>query len=140
MNDTGSPREIGFTGTRRGMTPSQLGAIQRLLEENPEWMTVHHGGRVGADAQMHTLVLDQGREAVVHPSTSRLAAPIGRATELPKVSPREARRSIVDSSAVLIAAPAWPGSVRKALSSTVQYAKYHGVPVIIVWPNGDTSE
>jgi len=139
MNDTGSPKEIGFTGTRHGMTQSQLDTTRRLFEENPEWVTVHHGGRVGADAQMHEIALDQGREAVVHHSTRRFAANVGEPT-VPPVSPAEARRSIVDSSAVLIATPAWPGSVQKALSSTVRYARSRGVPVILVWPNGSTSE
>lgn len=140
MNDTGSPREIGFAGTRHGMTSQQLAAVRRLLEENPEWVTVHLRGRFAADVQMSGILDDLGRDAVAHPSKRHPEVSIQASTILDPASTWETRRAVVDASAVLLAAPAVAGTGSRALSAMVRYAYRRGVPVTVVWPNGSTTE
>jgi hypothetical protein len=73
--------DIGFTGTRQGMTKAQLRTLwlvfKRVIDgESPDGegdysydrdVMVRHGDCVGADAECHTLALASGFEVTTHP-------------------------------------------------------------------------
>lgn len=58
---------IGFTGTRQGMTPEQLRTLLGILSGVGEILQGHHGDCDGADREFHTLVLALGGGVVIHP-------------------------------------------------------------------------
>lgn len=46
---------LGFTGTRHGMTQAQRKTVSELMHELPVPRYVHHGDCVGADAEFHRI-------------------------------------------------------------------------------------
>jgi hypothetical protein len=68
--------DVGFTGTRDGMTERQKARIEELLLQYRP-LAVHHGDCVGADAEFHEMVRRLLPEAVIHvhpPDNPRLRA------------------------------------------------------------------
>lgn len=66
---------IGFTGTRRELTPEQRHQVWLILlaARGAGARDFHHGDCVGADAAAHKLAVDLGYAITVHPpSGSRL--------------------------------------------------------------------
>src|SRR5262245_38799399 len=62
--------QIGFTGTRHGMTPSQRLAVTAVVHEvaHDSGFVAHHGDCVGADAEFHDLCrVEPLSTIVVHP-------------------------------------------------------------------------
>ena len=61
---------ISFTGTRRGMTHSQIVRVTCLLNMHKP-KVVRHGDCLGADAQFHDLCLAYGKcKIIIHPPTN----------------------------------------------------------------------
>lgn len=109
MSETSKP-QIGFTGTRHGMTVAQRGAVARLLDElAPAAFVGHHGDCVGADAEFHDLCRARpGSVIVIHPGpVSDLEHQAGcLGDELREALPHMRRnKNIVLASTVMIAAP-----------------------------------
>lgn len=138
MSGATSPPRVaryGFTGTRTGMTEAQLAWLATTLERGAP---VHHGGCVGADAQMHHHALAVGSEVTVHPPINpKLRMPDDpRALWLPAKDYLARDRDIVDSTDLLLATPDGPPRPRSGTWYTIDYATRTGKPVIICYPDG----
>lgn len=136
---------IGFTGSRRGLSPSQRAELQRLLRETAP-AELHHGGCVGADAEAHELALALGVPSiVVHRSAvPGFTADIQQNSERSVVTLLDARkplkrnRDIARAVDVLIAAPATAEEIeRSGTWSTVRFARRYlpNVRVIVIPPS-----
>ncbi len=135
---------IGFTGTRRGMTPPQKTALRQLLAKargdatEPLWFL--HGGAVGADAEAHSAAHDLGFLIEVFPSDRQVAELEGQPSIIHQpLHPLDRNRKIVDSCAILLACPAGPEQPRGGTWSTIRYARRRGRHYHIIWPDGSIS-
>lgn len=61
-------RRFGFTGTRNGLSSAQLDVVRELLQSD-EQTEIHHGGCVGADAQIHSIAIQTHAHIFVHPAS-----------------------------------------------------------------------
>jgi hypothetical protein len=138
--------KVGFTGTQRGMTSSQIHTLRSLLNKlAPD--EFHHGCCVGADTQANYEA--QGRVGVVvfHPplDTSKMSD----LREFPGTWLRpkpylDRNRDIVEKTKVLIACPredqeparSRAGGTWYTIRYARRYAKTLGLQVIIIWPGG----
>lgn len=143
-----TPLEIGFTGTRDGMTDAQLRALEYvvgdLVRSEPVFWA-HHGDCVGADAEFHELLMDLTGDhtirIVVHPGPAddiaRQSGCVGdeRREPLPHLTRNQ---NIVDESTVMIAAPLEETEqIRSGTWATIRMARRAGAPLAIVYPSGD---
>lgn len=134
--------KIGFTGTRRGMSGSQMQAVLEWLLDHKAVSYVVHGACEGADRQFHTLVrLVLGDEVFV-----QLYPAVGCHSDIPfdtsswrhvhdKLPPLQRNIRIVNSADVLLACPAQRHEVRRSGTwATIRYARKAARPVIIFEP------
>ncbi|MHA1286395.1 MAG: hypothetical protein ACTSPB_03210 [Candidatus Thorarchaeota archaeon] len=136
---------VGFTGTRKGMTPEQKDTVQMVLSK---WLVdeVHHGDCIGADEDFHRISECMGYKIIIHPpKNSRYRAYCGgpfRPTHvLPEKDYLDRNRDIVDASDVLIATPnSYRERIRSGTWYTIRYAGRRGKRVIIVYPSGCIDE
>lgn len=129
--------KIGFTGTRRGMTEKQSEAFLALVE-SLNAVEFHHGDCVGADDEAARLI-PFGVRIVCHPPLDvSHRAFNGVFHEMREPNTHFARnRNIVDSTDVLIAAPAeMEHQERGGTWYTHDYAIKKLKPVYVVWPDG----
>ena len=74
--------KIGFTGTRRGLTPAQKDALlDTMINMAADIVEVHHGMCVGSDDEFHNMVreLDPGIRIGGHPpDDTKFFAPAGK--------------------------------------------------------------
>lgn len=130
--------EVGFTGTREGMTFEQLAVIVGLLAElGPK--KGHHGDCVGADAQFHQALRHAGVLVRGHPPIKDEYRAFCEFDEQERPKSYYARnRDIVNESDVLIITPKQDTVQPKGGTwYTFGYAKTVGKPFILVWPDGD---
>ena len=118
--------KIGFTGTRRGMTPAQLRSLRQIFQRicdrrapddsgatkiKDVEVEVHQGDCEGSDHECHILALAFGFDVVVHPPTdNKHRACRGRGCKYGKEvrTPRDylsRNHSIVDGTMWLISTP-----------------------------------
>ena len=130
---------VGFTGTRKGMTPRQKAAFFRTLSALAP-SSFHHGDCVGADDEAATYAMVMGGvETHSYPSTGRKnrAFTVGNTVEHPPAPPLERNVTIVKATTCLIACPdSMSERVRSGTWHTVRVARRHGRPILIVWPDG----
>lgn len=140
----GAITDVGFTGTRHGMTNRQHGMVDAILAELYEYnqdITFHHGDCLGADAEAHALAEKHGYKFKIHPpSDNRFRAFMTRA-DLNQITwaapaPYPVRnRAIVDESQLLIGTPRERKEVlRSGTWSTIRYARATALGSIIVFP------
>lgn len=130
---------IGFTGTRKGLTPVQQDWLRGSTLFGGEF---HHGACVGADEMMHFYAREAGCDIIVHPPLKPdLRMPYDPyATWLPAKEYLERDRDIVAAAKLLIACPDGPERDKSGTWYTVRYAVKAGVPVSICYPNGETEK
>lgn len=134
--------QVGFTGTRHGMTSIQYPTFDAVLAQEP--LVLHHGDCVGADADAHRTARQRSNvSVVVHPPTdSKLRAFCDYDLLLAPLPYMDRNRAIVDASDVLIACPyeiVEPEFGRSGTWSTIRYAllipnfpsRYH----LAEWPS-----
>lgn len=133
---------IGFSGSRRGLTPGQSSAVWSLIEHRSFFG--HHGDCVGGDAAFDALC----RRApgcygvVLHPSTltDQRAYCVPRYPHDVVRDPRPPLLrddDLVAECSLLIAAPRSPTPVlRSGTWATVRRARAAGRPVALCLPNG----
>ena len=108
---------IGFTGTRRGMSPRQLDDLRTYLRNRMG--TLHHGDAVGADRQAEEIASSYGYVIRAYPAV--------RGHEL------ERNRVIVAACDLLIAAPYEDDEIlRSGTWATVRYARVAHKTVILL--------
>ena len=141
---------VGFTGTRKGMTDEQKVALSQELRLYEGSWEFHHGDCIGADAEAHDIVWDQmhdlGRYLTicVHPPEDnklRAFKSVDGGLDVRTFNPKPyilRNHDIVDMTDVLIAAPASQerSSTRTGTWATVRYARKQGKEVLIIWPDG----
>lgn len=131
---------IGFTGTREGMTDVQRERVAQFLhDEQPE--VVHHGDCVGADSQFHdsVLLLPQPTWIETHPCTlTKLRAYRKADVVHPVKPPKDRNKDIARASHLLLAAPkGTPAEYpRSGTWQTVRMALSFRKPVTVIWPDG----
>lgn len=127
-------RKVGFTGTRKGMTPQQKDTLRTLLLPTDRF---HHGDCVGADAEAHEIAREVGcSPIVVHPSyIDRWRAHCkGDLVHEPK-PPLTRNHIIVYLTDLLIAAPATKHeSLRSGTWATIRYARKGKKGVVVLEP------
>lgn len=138
---------IGFTGTRYGMTYKQKREVLRFLEDRedlPEYK-VHHGDCIGADAQFHDFAKIFGFKIIIHPpqdDSKRAFCGIHDNDPDIEILPAKAyldrNRDIVYQSDFLIAAVEGPEekSTRSGTWYTIRQAAKREVNTLIVYPDG----
>lgn len=137
----------GFTGTRDGMTEPQLAAVILLctvkFENTGEF---HHGACVGADSQLHNLVVENhSARIVIHPPTDTRYANVFEESERVEILPPkpylQRNADIVDATDELIATPKeFEEQIRGGTWWTVRYARKQGKKVWLVLPDGTVDE
>lgn len=138
---------IGFTGTRRGMTGDQYVTVARLVGEWPEVREAHHGMAEGADSQFHLIAVSRGILTHGHPGVLPGGHPLGRGDMECTVTEDEnlmlvRNRKIVRAVDVMIATPGEYANVPRGSGTwmTIRYAKSMRRWLIVVWPDGSVSE
>ena len=124
---------IGFTGTQKGMNPSQTSQVRKLLSQlMPD--TIHHGGCIGADKEFHDMASKLKIEIVLHPPIIKDRQAVHDAdTVWPEKSYLERNKDIVESSDMIIACPAQRYEVRRSGTwSTIRYARSLGIPCTVI--------
>lgn len=135
---------IGFTGTRRGMTISQHRVLARLMltyHKSRDEVIFRHGMCVGADQQAHDLAKVFDFKCYGHPPDQ--GKYVGIFYNLDDISsPKpylERNHNIVDLSTVLIATPKEFDEVtRSGTWATIRYAWSKNIHVVRIDPKGET--
>lgn len=136
---------VGFTGSSDALPLAQYTALESLLAkldyEGPVSVG-HHGDCVGADFAFDRLCSELGIERHAHPGHDKQGNSPHRAYCKAELihPPRwyiDRNHDIVAAADVLIACPDGPEQRRSGTWSTVRHAHVQGVPVILVWPNGE---
>jgi hypothetical protein len=128
---------VGFTGTRRGMTPDQRSAVRLALREfAADGSEFHHGDCVGADEEAAAIARELGYKIVGHPPSNDSKRAFVIADEEWKRKDYITRNhDIVNAVDVMIAAPRETKEVlRSGTWATIRYAQKRKVPMLIVKP------
>lgn len=136
---------LTFTGTQNGMTLEQFIAVaENLAALGPE--TVHHGGCIGADEQLHWLIVNFFPAIQVHvhkgDNPKKQAVLAYRPTDLvTSAKPNLTRnRDMVEVSGWVLGAPAGEERLRSGTWATLRYADDLLRQQVIVYPNGTVQE
>jgi hypothetical protein len=127
--------KVGFTGTGTGLTPYQMIAVERQLQELSP-IEFHHGDCVGADAVAHDIATSLGIKTIQHPPTNPRARAFTRCDEVRSCKPYlERNHEIVDETDVLLACPRSKNEeLRSGTWATVRYARKQGREIRIIYP------
>jgi predicted Rossmann fold nucleotide-binding protein DprA/Smf involved in DNA uptake len=135
--------QIGFTGSRKGMTAHQKFTVRHILNRAIKDcngnVVVHHGGCVGADEEFHRMCLKLGLRIIIHPSDKpdTQAACEQFWQRRPQAPPLQRNRYIVSSVGLLIATPdSTTERLRSGTWATVRYARRDGSVGLHVIPPG----
>ncbi len=128
---------VGFTGTRAGMTKLQRETLERALFKCAKTFT--HGCCVGSDAQAHESAWCLSIDVRKRPSDrrdQRAKCKGGRYVAKP-APPLVRNKLIVRDSDILMATPrGFAEEQRSGTWMTIRYARKSGVIVLIIWPDG----
>lgn len=136
---------IGFTGTRKGMSEEQKKMVEEVLLDFAKGLTflvVHHGACLGADYDFHMIarkidIIDI--LVYIYPGQHgyRKDLFLG-ANKIYKEKPYlERNQDIVNNSDFLIACPDGMEKLRSGTWSTIRRAKKQKIHTLIIYPNGD---
>lgn len=159
---SGSPRtdpgreqgvsDLGFSGSRGGITPEQKLALISFLQalyRAPGFTRFHHGDCRGADDIAARAAYEIGYEIIVHPGPDgRDAGRWRRAVDQPRVTVldrqpfRERNQAIVDASQGLLACPsgAEEDQRRSGTWQTVRMARARGIDCWVIPPDVNVYE
>lgn len=136
---------LGYTGTRRGMSPAQYQRVEDLCRSAgalPFFLVAHHGDCEGGDAQFHRIMHELGARLVIHPPVDETYRAHCKPWDemRPALSHLARNRGILAESMCLIAAPfQMSHQVRGGTWYTHDRAIRDGVPVALVLPDGSVS-
>jgi hypothetical protein len=135
---------VGFTGSSDALARAQYTALESLiarLDYEGPINEAHHGDCVGADFAFDYLCSELGIIRHAHPGHDRAGlSPHRGHCDAEVIHPAkwyiDRNHDIVAAADVLIACPSGPELRRSGTWATVRHAHVQGVPVILVWPNG----
>jgi predicted Rossmann fold nucleotide-binding protein DprA/Smf involved in DNA uptake len=136
---------IGFTGTRKGLTDYQKAHLESLFwvwsRLEAAEIKLHHGGCVGADEQAHYLAIKYGMTSVCHWPTDRKFVALITPHEHREAQPYLIRNhNIVDESDFLLACPKQMVEIRRSGTwATVRYARRVNKQLMVIPPEVDLS-
>lgn len=135
--------EWGFTGTQSGSSIAQRKVLTRLISEL-DIFVLHHGVCIGADAEMHLLMLVWSKKAelIGHPpiNEQKMCKNLKGFTHL--YPPKEyliRNKDIVDLGVdgLIVIPKGFQEELRSGTWSTVRYARRRkDRKIIIIWPDG----
>jgi len=129
---------VGFTGTRKGITPKQIEILNNVVS-NMSIKETHDGGCDGADDQFRDVAKHFKNH--VHPSIYQRYKKYPECVVYDVKDPIVRNHIIVDSSTVMIATP---GTQEEVIYSgtwaTIRYSKKKSKPLLIIYPNGKTEQ
>lgn len=138
--------DIGFTGTRRGMSQIQRQQVMDLLSDisvaYPDYdLWAHHGDCVESDEDFHDMARSIGYRIHVHPPDNRKLRAFCIGDKYEPTKPYKIRNAdIVRESQLLIATPHFNerdgGSIYSGTWATVRIAKRRSVPYVIFHSDG----
>lgn len=140
--DAGHPCDIGFTGTREGMTPAQMAQAEETLRMvHCPGAALHLGDCVGGDAQAHAMGKQLGYRLIGHPPHDpKMRAFLAYDVEWETKPYFERDADIVRESMVLVAAPRTMREMaRGGTWYTVRVARTLKRARVIVWPDGSVT-
>lgn len=132
--------EIGFTGTRRGMSFFQKKMFRWIFAglSATNVIIFHHGDAKGADAEADAIAREFGARIVIHPpSDPKYRAYCFQEGDLqfPEKPYGVRDKDIVNPADLLIATPqTWDEYLRSGTWMTVRYARKSDKPRIILEP------
>lgn len=134
---------VGFSGTRRGLTGQQLTTLRTVfncLTSKRSDIVLHHGDCVGADYESHMLALEMSINTVIHPPTSNRFRAFCIGDESRPLRPYLIRnQNIVDEADLIVACPHERFMmIRGGTWSTIRYAKKKNKNLLIIYPNGES--
>jgi len=136
---------IGFTGTREGMTFNQKRTLSSILAwyaSNQNAEQFHHGNCVGSDEQAARIADGKSYVTVAHPAKGMVEWQSNYKSDLsmPEDKPLQRNKTIVQRSDLLIACPKEgyepPAARGQGTWSCIRYARAKKLKVIIIWPSG----
>ena len=136
------PYRVGVTGTKFGAKLSQLRLFRTFTGDWPEGTIVHHGDCVGFDDQAHTIVMEEGFNTEIHPPDNpKNRAFCKGAIKVHDPLPYLVRDDfIVEAAMKLYAAPSGlKERLRSGTWATIRRARKKGIPIVIMWYNGDVT-
>jgi hypothetical protein len=134
----GRDKEVGYTGTRQGMSAAQL--LRLPIELHRAGATaLHHGDCRGGDEQAHVIGRSLGLWIKGHPPKASGLRAFCICDELAIPKPFLIRnQAIVLETRLLIATPVGPEILRSGTWSTVRFARRHSLPWVVIAPDGTT--
>lgn len=137
--------DIGFSGTRDGMTAIQKNKVSLLLAAcyNPGSIKGHHGDCVGADAEFHVICRELGFKTVIHlPVDEDLRAFCTADEYRDPLTYLKRNRCIVAECRIMMAAPPTMEELpRGGTWYTIRYTRKLKIPTFlwIILPDGQVS-
>lgn len=128
---------VGFTGTQRGMTEAQYGAMWTMLCARAPGV-FHHGDCIGADEKAAYLARKAGFRVVGHPPINESKRAFFPSDETwPAAAYLDRNKTIVNRSQEMIATPSEvEEQLRSGTWSTIRYARRVGRPLHVLLPDG----
>lgn len=139
---------IGFTGTRKGMTRKQKAKIKLFFEghlldldmmERDTWV-VRHGGCDGSDDDFHNIASEYADMIYVYPGDEQQKTKYknSRFVTVTEIKPYlERNKDIVHMTGGLLATPkGFKEEKRSGTWMTIRHAKKVKKPVFIIYPDG----
>ena len=129
--------KVGFTGSRRGMTPKQKKTVAHLLQVDFPCNELHHGDCIGADFDAATIAAGLGIWVVSHPPDKDRLRAFHSSDHVRVSKPYLVRNmDIVDETEVLIATTRSAPRRRSGTWHTIRYARKQSKLVMVVGPCG----
>lgn len=137
---------VGFTGTRKGLTPVQRKLLKQVVLKLPhKGVTFHHGDCKGADEEFHYIVREVRPKCKVvgHPPISerhRAHCYFDEEREPKDYLPRD--DDIVEESDRMIACPGEDSEVKRGSGTwyTIRQSRRTGTDHTIVGPTGNVKQ
>jgi len=129
--------KIGFTGTKKSMTPKQKKVFTFLISgKSGEF---HHGDCIGADAEAHDIIKKEDISIHIHPpeKNDHRAYKKGSAKMWEKRDYLARNKDIVEATEILIATPKGNEVLRSGTWATIRYAKKNDKIIYIIMPDGN---
>lgn len=138
---------VGFTGSRAGMTAKQTERFTQELSElkrsfENRHIVFRHGDCVGADAEAHKIVVDEflGTTEIFPCNITWARAWCESETIHTPQPPLNRNKIIVDRSTYMFACPSGAEILRSGTWSTIRYARKNGVWLCVIMPNGEVTK